>query len=61
MIAHHGMAYNWSPAEDSPKRPWARFIMHLGNHLSKVVGPTLTPVLTRVVSDRAGCKTSHPP
>ena len=45
MIAHHGMAYNWSPAEDSPELPWARFIMHLGNHLSKVVGPTLTPIL----------------
>ena len=24
MIAHHGMSYNWSPAEDSPERPWAR-------------------------------------
>ena len=24
MIAHHGMAYSWSPAEDSPERPWAR-------------------------------------
>ena len=46
MIAHHGMSYNWSPAEDSPERPWARFIMHLGNHLSKVVGPTLTPLLS---------------
>lgn len=45
MIAHHGMAYNWSPPEDSPERPWARFIMHLGNHTSKVVGPTMTPVL----------------
>ena len=45
MIAHHGMSYNWSPPEDSPERPWARFIMHMGNHTSKVVGPTLTPVL----------------
>jgi len=45
MIAHHGMSYNWSPPEDSPERPWARFIMHMGNHMSKVVGPTLTPVL----------------
>ena len=45
MIAHHGMAYNWSPAEDSPERPWSRFIMHLGNHMSKVVGPMLTPAL----------------
>lgn len=45
MIAHHGMSYNWSPAEDSPERPWARFVMHLGNHTSKLLGPTLTPWL----------------
>lgn len=60
MIAHHGMAYNWSPAEDSPERPWARFIMHLGNHMSKVVGPTLTPLLAgrfgwRFVARLYGC------
>jgi hypothetical protein len=39
MIAHHGMSYNWSPAEDSPERPWARFIMHLGNHCKLVHVP----------------------
>jgi|EP01043_Picozoa_sp_COSAG02_P042086 hypothetical protein len=60
MIAHHGMSYNWSPAEDSPERPWARFIMHLGNHMSKVVGPTLTPLLAgrfgwRFVARLYGC------
>lgn len=45
MIANHGMAYSWSPPEDSAERPWARFIMRLGRHCSKVIAPTLTPLL----------------
>jgi MFS family permease len=45
MVAVSDMTAQWLPPPASPERPWAMLATRLGSHLSKVVGPALTPWL----------------
>ena len=54
MISVGTISTYWLPPPASPERPWAQLAVRMGSHLSKIVGPALTPWL----SGRFGWRTT---
>ena len=45
MISTGSLSTYWLPPPSSTDRPWAMLAVRMGSHLSKIVGPALTPWL----------------
>lgn len=60
MISTGSLSTFWLPPPSSTDRPWAMLAVRMGSHLSKVIGPALTPWLIgragwRVAARIYGC------
>ena len=49
MISTGSLATYWLPPPSSIDRPWAMLAVRMGSHMSKIVGPALTPWLIGAV------------
>ena len=56
MISVGSISTFWLPPPSSAERPWAQLAVRTGSHLSKIVGPSLTPILAARFGWRAACR-----
>lgn len=56
MISVSTMATYWLPPATSAERPWALLAVRMGSHLSKIIGPALTPFACSRFGWRQTCR-----
>lgn len=56
MISTGSLSTFWLPPPSSTDRPWAMLAVRMGSHLSKIVGPALTPWLIGKAGWRAAAR-----
>ena len=56
MISTGSLSTFWLPPPSSTDRPWAMLAVRMGSHLSKIIGPALTPWLIGKAGWRAAAR-----